>query len=202
MVRDVTCTDSSDNLIEIDAFNDVTVQRAHLSKAQSGIGFTWFSFPYRPTKPVYRILDCDYSGPNDAYWDLSDTTEPPPARNAEGSVFLGALSSDAAGALLSRSWGDLVITGNSWTSGAVNTFYADGPAIQAAGVYRKVTISDNRITDIDKAGVGGALVSFRQLGSAAAHLTIGGNTYRASLDGSFVPLPSDRISLRGPYRLR
>ena len=160
----------------------MTVQRAHLSKAQSGIGFTWFSFPYRATTPSLPHPRLRLQRPERRLLGHDRHHRAAARPQRRGQRLPRAFSGDAAGVLLSRTWGDLIITGNSWTNGAVNTFYSDGSAIQAAGVYRKVTISDNRITDIDKAGVGGALVSFRQLGSAAADLTMSGNTYRASLD--------------------
>ena len=206
-VIDVTATNSSDNLIEIDAFNDVTVQNVKLSKAQSGIGFTWFSFPYLATTPTYRIDNVTYSGGNAPYWPIKDSsgnpvaTEPAARRNSEGTVFLGAVSGSGGSNLLSRSWGNMIMKGGNLTNGEVNAFGIAQPAIKYGGNFASVDIEDVNITDIDSLNVGGALLYVKQLGSSTMPLTLSNINYRASTNGTFQPLPSSRMTLSGPYTL-
>jgi uncharacterized protein YjdB len=198
-VIDSSATNSSDNLIEIDAFNDVTVQNVKLSKAQSGIGFTWFSFPYLSTTPTYRIYNVTYSGGNSPYWPLTTTTQPAARRNSEGSVFLGAVSGSGGANLLSRSWGNMIMKGADLTNGEVNAFGIAQPPVKYGGAFASVDIEDVNITNIDSQKVGGPLLYVKQIGSTKLPLTLRNINYRTSTNGSFQPLPDSLMSLIGPY---
>jgi hypothetical protein len=122
-VIDCECHDSTDNLIEIDAFNDVTVQGCTLNDGCSGVGFTWFSYPYDVTTPTYRIIDCHYTGGANPYWtptgvNILVSTNPDvyetryytvePAKRAAavfGQVTLGAAGTQLVG----RQWGNFIL---------------------------------------------------------------------------------------------
>ena len=201
VVKDVTCTDSSDNLIEVDAFNDVTVENAGLSKAQNGVGFTWFSFPYHATLPTYRILNLTYSGGNSPYWDLATATRPDARRNSEGSVFIGAVSSQKGSALLSRSWGDFIMDGANLTNGEVNPFAIAQPAVTYAAAFHSVTVRNVSITDIDADHVGGWLLYVENLGTTESLYAMSNISYRTSLGASFAPIPASREYFGGPHTM-
>lgn len=77
-VENCTCTDSTDNLVEFDAFDYVYAKNIHLSKAAGGCGGTWFSLPYSaPTPPTLYFENVHYTGGSNPYWDTSTTTKPP-----------------------------------------------------------------------------------------------------------------------------
>jgi hypothetical protein len=202
-VIDSSATNSSDNLIEIDAFNDVTVQNVTLSKAQSGIGFTWFSFPYLSITPTYRIYNVTYNGGNAPYWPVKDssgkpiTIKPAARRNSEGSVFLGAASN--ATNLLGRSWGNMIMKGANLTNGEVNEFGVAQPPVKYGGAFASVDIENVNITNIDNENVGGKLVYIKQLGNKNLPITLRNINYRTSTSGSFQSLPSNLMDLIGPY---
>jgi hypothetical protein len=198
-VIDSSATNSSDNLIEIDAFNDVTVQNVKLSKAQSGIGFTWFSFPYLSTTPTYRIYNVTYSGGNSPYWPLTVANMPAARRNSEGTVFLGAVSGSGGSNLLSRSWGNMIMKGADLTNGEVNAFSIAQPAVKYGGAFASVDIENVNITNIDSQKVGGPLVYVKQLGNTKLPLTLHNINYRTSTNGSYQPLPDSFMTLTGPY---
>lgn len=206
-VIDCTASNSSDNLIEIDAFNDVTVQNANLSKAQSGIGFTWFSFPYRSTTPTYRIYNVNYSGGNAPYWPVIDSAgnpvvnEPAARRNSEGSVFLGAVSASGGTNLLTRSWGNMIMKGAHLTNGEVNSFGISQNPVKYGGAFASVDIEDVYITDIDSQHVGGYMVYVKQQGSNTLPITLKNINYRTSTTGSYQVMPSNLMTFTGPYTL-
>jgi|GEM_PF-2681413 len=202
-VSDIEATDSADNLIEIDAFNDVTVQNVKLSKASSGVGFTWFSFPYLSTTPTYRIYNVTYSGGNEPYWGKYDslgnpvTIKPAARRNTEGMVVVATSATN----LYSRSWGNMIMKGGNLTNGEVNAFSTIQPAIKYSGAFESVDIEDMNMTDIDQNNLGGALLYVKQLGTNTVPITLRNINYRTSLTGTFQPLPSSRMTFLGPYTL-
>ena len=156
----VTATDSGDNLIEVDAFNYVMVKDCTLSYASSGVGFTWFSYPYQNStssgpEPQYIIDGCNYTGGNMPYWPASTTGPKPAVRSAAsfGNVQLGNAASDLTG----RDWGDYIVenstanqNGNDYVSHWNGMFSFDSP-------FHSVTMTNDTVNDLNiPAGTAGS----------------------------------------------
>jgi len=192
-VTNCSATDSCDNLIEIDAFNEVEVSNCTMSDAPSGIGFTWFSYPYKTDMPQYTIDNCHYTGghnsywpPNESYHDIYNTR----STSAFGSVTLG----DADVELVGRKWGDFSITNCTSIQGGYDITNSYSP-IYLEGPMNSVTLNNIDFTDTDTSPVTPTIEIYQS--PAGGTLPISIHDCRRSTGGAFSLLTSSQVYLQG-----
>lgn len=193
-VIDTTCTNSSDDGLEIDAFNEVTVSGCDFSACRQPICFTWFSFPYLGTTPTYTVTDCHYSGDCSSYWENGVTPEP-----GNRSPMMPEFLDGGRTELNTRDHGHLVISNCTGEFGVTNSYSIHRGFIQSNSRLASVTISGVDITDV---GTGGSLLVISQ-NAAGGTLPISVHTvrWRSSVGGAYVLLPLSKCTFGGSYTL-
>ena len=187
-VTDCDCSNSDDDGVEIDAFNEVLVSGCSFHRIRQAICFTRFGLPYKSTVPDYTVSDCHYSGDCGPYWQQGQ------ANSGVRSPMMPEMRSNQNGAYaMPPNWGNITIencTGQ-WNGYAIHCafFTLNAP-------MNSVTIRNCDITDT------GTMIEIGQKpGAGTLPITISGCRKRASTNASYVPLAQSDCSFSGPYTL-
>jgi hypothetical protein len=201
-VSGCTFNNSSDDGLEIDAFDSVTIDDCYFHANRQPICHTWFSFPMSSGKPTWNITNCHYSGDCHSYWPTNVSSEPG-ARSPMMPEIRRYNSTAEYDPGDTRSWGDFTISDCTMEFGVTNSYAAHNYAftIGSNGApLESVTITNCSITDV---GSGGGLIYIRQ-GSGMGRtlpVSIHGVRYRTSASGSYVLLPRSKCTFSGSYSL-
>lgn len=216
-ITNVDTSDSTDNLIELDAFDNVYIAGCTMRDGASAIGITWFSYPFSASDPVHVVENCVYEGGGNAYWPIKNKTTninytvEPGSRSCQAfsQVTLGAAPSQLRG----RSWGHF--TFRNCTANLYNAddpyhperYWTDYTKIPPGGVdmwipqlkvdspFSSVTYDNVRVTDTGpkwNSTAPYAVLYQRSPGSLNAPVYIRNVLYRNTLDGSYVKVPKTR----------
>jgi len=206
-VTDCICEDSTDDGVEINAFNEVTVSGCTFSKCRQPICFVWYGYPYKADVPTYTVSDCDYVGDCEPYW-LDGVSPEPGARSPMMPEFRGANTpSGSISDIDDRSWGNLVIDGctGDFGSPAYDGYTTARPFfLVGTGGFplQSVSITDCDITD-RQATASTDFISIQQ-GDQLSHtlpITITDVRWRNSTGDAYALLGSGQVSLDGDYDL-
>ena len=202
-VTDCTCEDSTDDGLEINAFNEVTVTGCTFSKCRQPICFTWFCYPYKTDIPTYTITDCDYVGDCEPYW-LDGVSPEPGARAPMMPEFRGATNTEGSFTQIDdRHWGNVVISGCTCDIGSPAydgyTDYRSFFSIGSNGLpLYSVSITDCDITD-RQATASTDFITITQ-GSQMSRtlpITINDVRWRNSTGDAYALLTSGQVALSG-----
>ena len=198
--------DSGDNLIEVDAFNEVLVEDCVAEKAPSAIGFTWFSYPYKTDTPNYTIRNCTYgNGQNPYGTDIYNRS-----CQAFCQVTLGA----AATQLRGREWGNFTIDGCDSIDNTPEAYSAaqypyapnPGPNMWQPTIFLDAPLTSVYINNCDITDTGGRassatvdllVVKQKTPGDPACPCYIHDVRYRTATDGAYSTLPVDKVTVTG-----
>jgi len=180
------CSNSDDNGVEVDAFNEVTIQGCSFHRIRQAICLTRFSRPYKSTVPDIVIDDCHYSGDCGPYWQQGQ------ANAGVRSPMMPEMRSNA-GWIVPPNWGNVTIED---CTGQWNSYSKHCSFFTLNGPMNSVTIKDCAITDT------GIMIQIgQQAGAGTLPITISGCLKRASTSASYVPLTQSDCSFSGPYTL-
>jgi len=181
------CSNSNDDGIEIDAFNQTTITGNTFHRVRQFILLTRFALPYKVTVPLTDIANNTYSGacgPYQKYGGAAGGLRSPCIEmraNAPGGVYL-----------MPPNWGDVVI--NDLVSSYTGSYAIHRPLVTLAGPMNSVTISDVNLTDPR----GGTVVSIHPQSGGVSPLpvTIQGFTYNGKpLTMADVVAPGCQVTL-------
>lgn len=202
-VTDCTFNDSSDDGLEINAFDVVNISGCTFHNNRQPICHTWFSFPMSSGLPTWVIDGCHYSGLCHYYWDFYTPVEPsvmrspmmPEVRRYDGTAEYAPGDT--------RSWGNFTIRNCTMEFGVANAYASHLAAFTCGsnGVpMESLTITNCDITDV---GSGGNLIYVRQ-GSGKGRtlpVSIHDVRWRSSTSGSYATLPLSKCAFVGAYSL-
>jgi hypothetical protein len=197
-VTDCAFNDSSDDGLEIDAFDSVTISGCTFHANRQSICHTWFSFPKSSGKPTWSIADCHYSGNCNPYWPITTVTEPGDRSPMMPEVrrYNTAAEYDPGD---TRSWGNFTISGCTLEFGVTNSYSSHNAAftIGSNGTpLESVTITDCDITDV---GSGGSQIYIKQGTGMGRTLPISIHDvrWRNSTGNSYALLTASQVTLSG-----
>ena len=185
-VTDCDCSNSDDNGVEIDGFNQVVIRDCWFHRIRQAICLTRFSAPYKATVPDITIDGCHYSGDCGPYWQQGE------ANAGVRSPMMPEMRSNA-GWFLPPNWGNVTIEN---CTGQWNSYAFHRAFFTLNGPMNSLTIRNCDITDT------GTMIQVGQVPSAGTlPITISGCRKRASTSASYVPLQQSDCSFSGPCAL-
>lgn len=201
-VENCSFSDSTDDGLEINAFNEVHVTNCHFTKNRQAICLTWFSFPYTMALPHYHLSGNTYSGECSSYWTRGTSPEPvdrapmmPEQRNYSP-------TDPAYTPLLTIPWGDYIVEDSSFEYGFDNTYGVASIPITLGSnspPLSSVTIDNCSFSDA-LANSTRDFISVRQRSSAPTlPISINNCRWRASRSASYSALNSGQVVLNGPH---
>lgn len=180
------CSNSDDDGVEIDGFNEVTIRGCSFHRIRQAICLTRFSRPYKTTVPDITIDDCHYSGDCGPYWQQGH------ASAGVRSPMMPEMRSNA-GWITPPNWGNVTIEN---CTGQWNGYSLHRSFFTLNGPMNSVTIRDCDITDT------GTMIQIGQVaGAGTLPITITGCRKRASTSAGYVPLTQSDCSFSGSYTL-
>lgn len=194
---------SSDDGLEINAFNEVHVTDCTFTKNRQPVCLTWFSFPYKTDTPHYHMKGNDYYGDCNPYWLAEVTPEPAPRPPMLPEYRLYANDSVYA-PLLARYWGHLIIEDQTMEYGFTNVYGSSNSPITVGsnGIpFSSVYINNCDFTD-KQGSSSRTFIDVRQrTGYNTLPITITDCRWRNTTDGSYALLNSNQVYLSGSRSL-
>lgn len=194
---------SSDDGLEINAFNEVHVTDCTFTKNRQPVCLTWFSFPYKTDTPHYHMKGNDYYGDCNPYWLAEVTPEPAPRPPMLPEYRLYTNDSVYA-PLLARYWGHLIIEDQTMEYGFTNVYGGSNSPITVGsnGIpFSSVYINNCDFTD-KQGSSSRTFIDVRQrTGYNTLPITITDCRWRNTTDGSYALLNSNQVYLSGSRSL-
>ena len=192
---------SSDDGLEINAFNDIHVTDCTFTKNRQPVCLTWFSFPYMDTAPHIHMKGNNYYGDCNPYWLAGVTPEPDPRPPMLPEHRLYANDSVYA-PLLARYWGNLIIEDQTMEYGFTNVYDGSNVPISVgvtSGGTPLNSVYINNCDFTDKQGTSTrTFIDVRQRsGYNTLPITITDCRWRNTTDGSYALLNSNQVTLSG-----
>jgi len=158
-VVNTDCSNVDDDGVEIDAFDQVTIEGCSFHRIRQAINLTRFSQPYKTdVTPTITIDHCNYSGACGPYWQQGQSEGP------IASPMMPEMRSGMNGRYPTPpNWGDVVISNctGSWTS------YSQHHAFfTLAGPMHSLTITGCSVAD------SGQIISVTNAGSGSLPVTL------------------------------
>jgi hypothetical protein len=182
--------DSTDNGLEIDAFNEALVENCTFNKVVSSIGLTRFSYPYKTTTPTYTMRNCHFSGAcgNKGF----NTTTGAPRALESPRMDVVVLSGTA---LDSRRSGNYIYDGCTGTYGGYSTY---NHYITCDSNMDSVTINNCDVTDTSGLASHDVLeVVQRPAAGITLPISIHDVRWRNSTGNSYALLTASQVLLTG-----
>ena len=203
IVRNSTMENSSDDGLEINAFDSIDAENNSFSGTRQSICLVWFSYPYSSTTPTILLKNENYSGDLGAYWPQATTPEPA-LRSPMMPEWRAYVSNTDTTNMKDRSWGNLTINGGNIEFG-VNQPWGIWDDTYTIGSNNfpmsSVTIENANITA--NGPDDGAFISVKQGSQLGTTLpvTITNVKVRRSTSATLEPITSADISLSGATKL-
>jgi hypothetical protein len=203
IVRNSTMKNSSDDGLEIDAFDSIDAENNTYSGTRQAICLVWFSEPYSSTPPTILLKNQNYTGDLGTYWPQAVSPEPPLRAPMIPEWRAYVTNTDTAN-LKNRSWGNLTIDGGDIEFG-VNQPWGDWNSTYTLG-SNTFPISSITIKNVNITANGhndGPLIKIKQGGQLGTTLpiTISNVNVRRSIYASFAPITTSDINLSGSTHL-
>jgi hypothetical protein len=198
-VRDCFMDNSSDDGLEINAFDSILAEDNTYTRNRQAICLVWFSYPYSSTPPVVTLRNQHYTGDLAAYWPSSTASEPGQRTPMMPEWRAFTTNTDASN-VKDRSWGHLTIDGGTIEFGVREAWSSWNPTFTLGSnsfPMSSVTIKNVRITANGPGS--GDFISVKQGAQLGTRLPlrIENVQVRRSASAPFEPIPAADIATSG-----